>query len=233
MNLPGPGRPPFGRAAVALVLLSLVAGCALAGQGSTSQPEEHMSAFASIWLTGEPAVADRTLEVELRDQDDAAFTQVETFEPGVIVRTSFGVSAGPYRLVGQDGSCGLDLVLGPELESDVVFRIDATGGCAFERIREHGPELSHESSGTLVATIAAEHGGQLLVEVRSLDTPANPIPDAVPPDEGDLAIIQPLWPGRYEVRLLRDGTPIETRELTITSKPSGDRVEITLDGQPG
>ena len=100
-------------------------------------------------------------------------------------------------------------------------------------VRQHGEEITHEASGTLNANVTAEPGGILMVDVVSLDKPRLPVPDPIPPDEGRLAIVGPLWPGRYDVRLLRDCVPIEVTEVTIDKRdPAGDLVELTLDGRP-
>jgi hypothetical protein len=222
------------RRLLALVgLASAVVGCGtgLNQTGTEGAVEEHMPAYAGLWLAADPTVAAQRITVSLQDPDNPGWSEDASFERGTIVRTSFGVSAGTYRIVAADPGCALDLTLGPERESDLVIHVPGDGTCSFEVVREHGADVSHVAAGSLDARVTAAGDG-LLVELRSLDTPKNPVPDPVPPDEGRLAIVEPVWPGRYEVRLVRGDEVLETQRIVVDETASGDLVELVLDGRP-
>jgi len=138
-------------AVFALVALG-VATCAPAPQLTPAAPngQEHMPAFASIWLTSEPAAPTQSAKVELSAPDAPDLHRAHTFEAGDVLRGSIPVSSGRYRLVGLGGACAIDLFLGPERETDVVLRIDDDGTCTFTVILEHGEELSHDEPSILV-----------------------------------------------------------------------------------
>ncbi len=118
-----------------------------------------------------------------------------------------------------------------------MLHLPDDGSCSFEIVREHAAgAIAHLDSGSIDVRVTAPGDG-LIVDVRSLDTPANPVPGPVPPDEGGLAILDGLAPGSYEVRLLRDGEVVETKTVVIEpaeadGTPGGDLVEVVLDGRP-
>jgi hypothetical protein len=103
-----------------------------------------MPAFASIWLTSEPAEPTQPVKVELTAPQDPGFHRAHTFVAGAVLRGSIPVSSGRYRLVGLDDACTFDLLLGAERETDVVIRLLDDGSCAFTVAREHGEEVSHD-----------------------------------------------------------------------------------------
>jgi hypothetical protein len=222
--------------------LGTVAGCGPAGRLDASPTdaiaEEHMPAYATVWLTADPPVASRHLAIALRDPDEPGWSRDLVFDPGTTVRGSFGVSSGTYRLVAEDPGCTLDLTLGPERESDVVLHVAEDGTCSLVVDREHAVgEVAHDDEGGSVDARVTAEGNDLLVRARSLDTPRNPVPQPVPPDEGRLAILDGLWPGAYVVELIRDGEVIESQTIEIEpanadGTPGGDLVEIVLDGRP-
>lgn len=109
-----------------------------------------MPAFASIWLTSEPVEPTQPVNVELTATQDPGFHRAHTFVAGAVLRGSFPVSSGRYRLVGLGGACALDLFLGTERETDVVIRLGDDGSCAFTVAREHGEEVSHDEPEILV-----------------------------------------------------------------------------------
>jgi hypothetical protein len=225
--------------AIALALALTVAGCgpilpAAPSPAPTANGEEHLPAAASIWLTGEPQVAVHGFAVDLRSPDAPGFRQTEAFSDGTIIRAVFSVAAGSYLVRTIDDRCTIALTLAPLRESDVVIRTAPDGSCVFALAREHDAGIEHVASGTLDVHVLAPPGGHLEVLVRSTDTPANPDPHAVPPDEGHLAIVGPIWPGSYDVILTRDGVVLEETTITIRDVgPAGDLVELWLDGIPG
>jgi hypothetical protein len=227
------------RLPLVLLFVLVVAGCGLIDRAvATPTPppimvdEVGMPSPASLWISAEPEVADGALSVVLLDPDDPAFRQEQRFEPGEIVRGQFFVSTGRYRLDGLNGACATDVLLGPELETDVAIRVAADGTCTFAIGRVHGPEFAHEEGRDLTVRVTAEPGGRLSVDLRSLDTPANPVPAPVlPGDEPGLAKYTAVWPGQYEVSLLRDGVVIETTEVTVEpAEPVGAPLEVEMDG---
>jgi hypothetical protein len=109
-----------------------------------------MPAFASIWLTSEPAEPTQPVKVELTAAQDPDFHRAHTFVAGAVLRGSIPVSSGRYRLVGLGGACAFDLFLGAERETDVVIRLGDDGSCAFTVAREHGEEVSHDEPDILV-----------------------------------------------------------------------------------
>ena len=115
--------------------------------------EEHMPAFASIWLTSDPVVPDVPVRVEMTDPFDAALHRSHVFPAGVELRGTFPVSTGAYRLIGLDGRCGIDLKLLPDRESDVVLRLGDDGSCSFTLADDHalGDDVEHEEPAVLVA----------------------------------------------------------------------------------
>jgi hypothetical protein len=142
--------------------IAIVLACALSAacQGRQTDPataivegEEHMPAFASIWLTSDPVAPDVPVRVEMTDPRDAAIHRSHVFPAGVDVRATFPVSTGAYRLIGLDGRCGIDLKLLPDRESDVVLRLGDDGSCSFTLADDHalGDDVDHEEPAVLVA----------------------------------------------------------------------------------
>ena len=63
---------------------------------------------------------------------------------------------------------------------------------------------------------------------KSLDTPAQPVPDAVPPDEGGLAQLPWLYPGRYVIRLTRGDAVLESQTIEVGDNAAVDGL---VDGE--
>jgi hypothetical protein len=131
-------------------------GCA--GRATDPSPafvggEEHMPAFASIWLTSDPVAPDDPVRVEMTDPGDAGVHRSHVFPAGVDLRATFPVSTGAYRLIGLDGRCGIDLKLLPDREADVVLRLGADGSCSFRLDDDHalGDDVEHAEPAVLVA----------------------------------------------------------------------------------
>jgi hypothetical protein len=140
------------------VLLACALSAACQGRRTDATPafvegEEHMPAFASIWLTSDPAAPDVPVRVEMTDPGDAAIHRSHVFPAGVDLRATFPVSAGAYRLIGLDGRCGIDLKLLPDRESDVVLRLGDDGSCSFTLVDDHaiGDDVEHGEPAVLVA----------------------------------------------------------------------------------
>lgn len=120
--------------AFALGVAFAVAGCAPAPRSlftpAAPNGQEHMPAFAGIWLTSEPAAPIQPVNVEVTAAQHPDFHRAHTFDAGVVLRGSIPVSSGRYRLVGLGGACALDLFLGAERETDVAMRALVTTGVA-------------------------------------------------------------------------------------------------------
>src|SRR4029079_10462258 len=114
--------------------------------------EEHMPAFASIWLTSDPATPAAPVRVEMTDPGDAGVHRSHVFPAGVELRGTFPVSTGAYRLIGLDGRCGIDLKLLPDREADVVLSLTDDGSCSFALADDHalGDDVEHEEPAVLV-----------------------------------------------------------------------------------
>ena len=108
---------------------------------------------ASVWLTSDPTSPAQPVKVVMTNpQPD--FRREHTFAVGAPLRGDFPVSSGRYRLTGLDGACAIDLVLRPDRQSDVVVRLDDTGGCSFAVVTEHdnnGGGITHDQPAVLVA----------------------------------------------------------------------------------
>ena len=86
-------------------------------------------------------------------------------------------------------------------------------------------------AGHLSATVTAQPWNLLVVEAVSLDDPARPEPAGVTPDEGGLAQLGPLWPGRYEIRLRTGDRILERHVIDVApTGPQDSLIEMTLDG---
>ncbi len=136
--------------------IAVLAACG--GRGTDPSPavvggEEHMPAFASIWLTSDPVAPAIPVRVEMMDPGDAAKHRSHVFPAGLDLRATFPVSIGAYRLIGLDGRCGIDLKLLPDRESDVVLRVGGDGSCSFALADDHavGDDVEHEEPAVLVA----------------------------------------------------------------------------------
>jgi hypothetical protein len=138
----------IGRSRTAGVGVLLCAAAVLGGCG----PTESMPAPASVWLTSDPASPAGPVRVEMTNADQGDFHREHTFVAGQVLRGSFPVSAGPYRLSGMGHACTIDVVLGASREADVVIRLDDAGGCAFVVAAEHGDgDVAHDEPSVLVA----------------------------------------------------------------------------------
>ena len=125
--------------------------CAAAFVGGCG-PTESMPDPASIWLTSDPESPAKPVKIELSHSDPDDFHREHTFVTGKVLRGSFPVSDGRYRLSGMDGPCVLDIVLEGNHEADVVIQLDDAGGCEFLVAAEHGyGELMHDEPSVLVA----------------------------------------------------------------------------------
>jgi hypothetical protein len=125
--------------------------CAAAFVGGCG-PTESMPDPASVWLTSDPENPAKPVKVELTHPDQDDFHREHTFVTGQVLRGSFPVSDGRYRLSGMGGACVLDIVLEGNREADVVIRLDDAEGCEFLVAAEHGDgEVMHDEPSVLVA----------------------------------------------------------------------------------
>ena len=194
-------------------------------------------AAAGVVVTGEPATSADAFDVELVDLA-SSFDERQAIAAGTRIVAEFFVGAGRYQLRADDGACTLDLELESGRHTDVVAHHVADGSCTLEILRDHpSDDGSHEEGGTLEARVTARPDGILLVQVGSLDDPANPVPGAVTPDERGVATVFSLLPGRYVANLLRNDVVIDSETFTVRpaaadGTPGGDLVELILDGLP-
>ena len=209
-----------------------IAGCADLPWLPAPEPiaDERMPAWAGIDVVGDPEVAERPIQLELRTIPELERIRSIDFEPGTTVRWQESVGEGPFRLAAFDGACQLDVDLPPEQVVRYVLHVEAER-CSFAAA---GPgAIPIPDSAHLSVTVTAEPWAGLLVEVVSLDTPAIPVPPLTPPDEGGLAQLSPVYPGSYEVRLLRDGVVLESIPLSVGAvEPATSLIQLTMDGVP-
>jgi hypothetical protein len=195
------------------------------GQG---MPQERMPLWASFDLRGDPEVTTRELRLAVDVLPDSPGLRSISFPADTIVRWSEGLSDGPIRLVSTAPDCSWELVLPPERSTSIVFHHDADP-CWFELAEAPPPD----DAASLSATVTVQPWAGLVVEAVSLDEPRQPVPAAVPPDEGGLAQLSPLYPGRYEILLRRGDTILERRIIDINPTGPQDRlIQLTLDGVP-
>jgi hypothetical protein len=216
-----------------VVALLIVGGCAaLSSPEPTLHDDADMPSWASIVVTADPRVAERDVDLAIVMLPEAQRLRSTTIPAGTVIRWDEGLSEGPYRVVGPEAACSIDLDLPPERATEVVLTLTADD-CFF---RVAGPEESRPpagSSGTIMADVTVKPWDGLLVEVVSLDEPRQPVPPPVPPDEGGLAIIDPLYPGRYDVVLRRGDQVLETQRVTILDRGDpGPLVSLEFDGLP-
>jgi hypothetical protein len=219
-----------GRRAVGLCVVAVavaVGACSVIGSPTpTLHDEEGMPLWASVSVIAEPAVADRPIELAILTLPDAMTLRRTTIPPGTVVRWEEGLSADLYRLVALGGACALDLELPPEQDTDVILRLDVDP-CRFDVLQ--GDIVV--ASGSVAATVTLRPWDGLLVEAVPLDEPRQPVPGPVAPDEGGLAQLSPLYLGRYEIRLRRGDTVLETQEIAIEDRgEAGHLVSLRLDG---
>jgi hypothetical protein len=214
--------------AAAAVLVASLTGCS-SFAFATPTLHEDMPQWASIQITADPPVTDRPVELQLLTLPEGELLRDTTIPPGTVIRWSEGVSADPYRLVALGGGCELDVTLPPERQTHVVLHLEPEP-CEFEVLADAPPETP---SGSIAATVTVRPWEGLLIEAISLDEPRQPVPAPVPPDEGGLAQLGPLYLGRYEIRLRRGDEVLESQLVTIADRgPAGDMVTLTLDGRP-
>jgi hypothetical protein len=221
-------RAPILVAAVTLV----VTGCGPLGMAwptPTIYDEAGMPRWASVVVTGDPAVAGRDLDLALLTLPEAVELRTTAIPAGTVIRWEEGVSEGAFRIIGPDGACRLDVDLPPEQATAVILSV-TDEGCS---LRVAGPDEqpSIAASGFVSVTVAVRPWAGLVVDAVALDEPREPVPDPVPPDEGGLAIVGPLYVGRYEIRLRRGDEILETRTITIVDRGArGQLVQLELDG---
>ncbi len=212
----------------------VLAGCGplgIAGPTPTIYDEAGMPLWASVTVTGEPPVAQRDLDLALLTLPDAAPLRTIIIPAGTVIRWDEGLSEGAYRLVGPERACQLDVELPPEQSTAVILAV-TDSGCS---LRVAGPDETPATvaSGSVSVTVTARPWAGLFVDAISLDEPRQPVPEPVPPDEGGLAIVDPLYVGRYDIRLRRGDEVLETRTIAIEDHGApGHLVQLDLDGVP-
>jgi hypothetical protein len=210
----------------------LATGCEAFGVPLAADPpadaEEHMPLWAGVDLRGDPPVAGQDLELTIvAVPDDVPIRSIDV-PMGTVVRWHELVGEGPIRLTSTAPGCTFDVDLPPERSTPIVFRHDAAG-CTFAV----ADPVETGEAGHLAATVTALPWDGLLVEAVSLDDPRQPVPEPVPPDEGGLAQLDPLWPGRYEIRLRRGEVILERHVIQVApTGPQDSLISLTLDGAP-
>lgn len=223
-------RRTFGSLVVALLA---TAGCSsLATPEPTVYDEAGMPRWAGVTVTADPPVADRDIDLAIVLLPEEERLRSTTIPAGTVVRWEEGLSSGPIRVLAFDDTCAIDVDLPPERNTDVVLLL-TEAGCSFRVV---GPDESQPplvNSGTIMADVTVKPWDGLLVEVVSLDDPRQPVPSPVPPDEGGLAIINPLYLGRYDVVLRRGDDVLETQRVTILDRGEpGHLLSLEFDGVP-
>jgi hypothetical protein len=223
-------RPTGARGWLLVLVLITAAGCRSievdVPGGPATIPEEHMPRWASFVLRGEPDVAANDLHLEIASAEDGVAFNAIDIPTGTVIRWNEVVGEGRFRLRSREPACTLDLRLPPEQSTPIVFHHEP-GACAFAV----ADPVDVVESGHLSATVTIQPWSDFLVEAVSLDEPRQPVPEPVPPDEGGLAQLFPLWPGRYEIRLRRGDEILERHVLDVApTGPQDSSFELTLDG---
>ena len=228
-----PGRRTFQRLAWAALAAVSVAGCGTLTDalGQPDVPVENMPLAAGLWITTQPEVAPYPVSIDIRTLSDEEIRQ-SAFPPGTVVRMDEGLSAGSVRLVGPGEACAFDVRLIAERHTDIVLSLGDAGDCSFAVAGVHAGDGGHPGSGSVSATVTVQPWPDFLVAAVSLDEPPQPVPEPVPPDEGGLAQLMPLWAGRYEIQLQRGDAILERQTVEIDGDPRSGAVTLTLDGVP-
>jgi hypothetical protein len=215
-----------------VVALLVAGGCSVVASPEPMVISESMPLWAGITVTADPPVADRDIDLAIMILPEEERLRTTTIPAGTIVRWEEGLSSGPIRVLALDDTCTIDVDLPPERNTEVVLEL-TDDGCSFRVV---GPDESRppmSNSGTITADVTVKPWDGLLVEVISLGEPRQPVPQPVPPDEGGLAIIEPLYPGRYDVVLRRGDDVLETQRVTILDRgPAGHLLSLEFDGVP-
>jgi len=218
-------------AAVLGSLVAIVAGACATGPFAPSPtlfPEENMPSFASVDVTGDPAVASVDTALELWILPEDIRLRTTTIPAGTVIRWSEGVSEGRIRLVATgEASCAQELDLPPEQATHTVLHHDGAA-CSFVVVDDAPPD----DGASLAAQITVRPWDGLVIEAVSLDTPAQPVPDPTPPDEGGLAQLPWLYPGRYEIRLRRGDAVLESQTIDVAAGGSPAGLQLVFDGVP-
>jgi hypothetical protein len=215
-----------------VVAVLVAGGCSVMGTTEPTVISESMPLWAGITVTADPPVADRDIDLAIVLLPEEERLRTTTIPAGTVVRWSEGLSSGPIRVLALDDTCAIDVELPPERSTDVVLMLTADG-CSFRVV---GPDESlppSNDSGEIMANVTVKPWDGLLVEAISLEEPRQPVPQPVPPDEGGLAIISPLYLGRYDVVLRRGDEVLETQRVTILDRgPAGHLLSLEFDGVP-
>jgi len=225
--------PGWAPAAALLVLATLLAGCGGASLDAllpvpTETAHENMPLYAAMWITTDPVVTRQDLRIEMADGADGATYRTIDLPAGTLVQLNEVVGSGSHRVTWLGGDCTTLIDLPPERTTGVVLDLDA--GCE----AAIGPADLAEipRAGYVAATVTVQPWPAFLVRAIALDDPPPPLPDPVPPDEGGLAQLMPLWAGRYEIQLVREGVVLERKVIEISGDDRAGAVELTFDGIP-
>jgi hypothetical protein len=215
-----------------VVALLVLGGCSVVGSPEPTVIGESMPQWAGIVVTADPPVAERDIDLAIMTLPEEERLRTTTIPTGTIVRWGEGLSSGPYRVLALADTCAIDVSLPPERETEVVLTL-IDDDCWFRVV---GPDESRpptSNSGSIMADVTVKPWDGLLVEAVSLGEPRQPVPQPVPPDEGGLAIIGPLYPGRYDVVLRRGDDVLETQRVTILDRgEAGHLLSLEFDGVP-
>lgn len=223
-------RSRNGTLVLVALLASATAACSLTGvlEPTPEIAEEHMPSFASVDVIGDPEVAPVDTELELWILPEDILLRSTTIPAGTVIRWSEGLSEGRIRLVATgEASCARELDLPPETSTHTVLRHDGSS-CSIDVVDAAPPDVGT----TLAAEVTVQPWEGLLVEAVSLDTPAQPVPEPTPPDEGGLAQLPWLYPGRYEIRLRRGDAVLETQAIEVLDGGPPGGIRLVLDGIP-
>jgi hypothetical protein len=215
-----------------VVALLVVGGCSVMGPPEPTVIGESMPLWAGIVVTADPPVADRDIDLAIMLLPEEERLRTTTIPAGTVVRWDEGLSSGPIRVLALGDACAIDVDLPPERGTEVVLTLTEEG-CSFRVVAPDESRPPTSNSGSIMADVTVKPWNGLLVEVVSLGEPRQPVPQPVPPDEGGLAIIGPLYPGPYDVVLRRGDDVLETQRVTILDRgEAGHLLSLELDGVP-
>lgn len=213
------------------------AGCAL-GEAIVreSQPPEITSGTPSaavLYVTGDPAVAEQGVTLRMTAHGGSDEVVVLEVKPGERIIAQAAAMPGDYVVTDSDGECSAPVSLAEGRETDVVLAMPPGQPCQITIAGDHlAGEGSHQWFGAASITLAGPSVPSATVEIRSLDTPPNPVPAGGVLAESDRAghfWVTGLPEGRYEATITGDAERIGSVTFQIGA---GAQAEVSVVVQP-
>jgi hypothetical protein len=217
---------------LAALLSVLMTGCELGLPAPDATATAHADPSAGfVHVVAEPPVARTGFRVELRD-GDAHLLELWTFRMGeLVIAEAATMPAEGLRLWSATAACDGEFSSRGGIETDVVFLTDPDGRCASRVEGEHPYEDSDHAFGAIAGRITG--GGDasnLRIVIRSLDSPPNPVPGPVMPDESSHFFVSPVAQGAYEVRLHRGPDLVRSDRVIVGAGAEGSvQLDLSLD----